>query len=79
MAVHDRILAAIEAVYDAAIDETRWTDALTMLAHATGSQAASFWVLSTRVSASWTGVTADIGKSISGVRVGGIARPPNCK
>jgi len=45
MAVHDRILAAIEAVYDAAIDETRWTDALTMLAHATGSQAASFWVL----------------------------------
>ena len=34
---------------------------------------------STRVSASWTGVTADIGKSISGVRVGGIARPPNCK
>lgn len=34
---------------------------------------------STRLSSSWTGVTADIGKSVSGVRVGGIVRPPSCK
>lgn len=39
------MLAAIEAFYDAAMDESLWPDALQTLADVTGSQAASFWVL----------------------------------
>lgn len=34
---------------------------------------------STRLSASWAGVTADIGKSVSGVRSPGIVKPSDCK
>lgn len=41
----DRILGAIEAIYDAALDDKRWPHALERLAHVTGSQAATFWVL----------------------------------
>jgi DNA-binding CsgD family transcriptional regulator len=40
-----RALAVIEAIYDAAVDETRWPDALKEFAELTGSQAAAFWVL----------------------------------
>jgi DNA-binding CsgD family transcriptional regulator len=40
-----QILSAIQAIYDAALDETRWTEALAALTAATGSQAATFWVL----------------------------------
>ncbi len=41
----DLILSVIEAIYDAALDETRWTAALAALTEVTGSQAATFWVL----------------------------------
>ena len=43
--VDDRILSAIEALYEAALDERQWTQALAALVAATGSQAATFWVL----------------------------------
>jgi DNA-binding CsgD family transcriptional regulator len=45
MATHERTLAAIEAFYDAALDETLWPATLQMLTDLTGSQASSFWVL----------------------------------
>jgi len=45
MSVDGRILTAIQAIYDAALDETLWTQALAALTAATGSQAATFWVL----------------------------------
>lgn len=41
----DPILSVIEAIYDAALDETLWTKALAALTAVTGSQAATFWVL----------------------------------
>lgn len=41
----DGVLAAIEAIYDAALDDQRWPHALQKLVDITGSQAASFWVL----------------------------------
>jgi len=41
----DPLLSVIDAIYDAALDETRWTDALAALTAVTGSQAATFWVL----------------------------------
>ena len=37
--------AAIAALYDAALDERLWPDALRKLTEVTGSQASSFWVL----------------------------------
>lgn len=45
MSLDERILDAIQAIYDAALDETLWTQALVALTAATGSQAATFWVL----------------------------------
>jgi DNA-binding CsgD family transcriptional regulator len=45
MPVDQRINLAIQAVYDAALDERQWTRALDALSAATGSQAATFWVL----------------------------------
>jgi DNA-binding CsgD family transcriptional regulator/PAS domain-containing protein len=45
MSIDDRILAAIETLYDAAMDNTRWPEALRSLAEVTNSQAATFWVL----------------------------------
>ena len=33
----------------------------------------------TKMSGSWTGVTADIGVAVSGVRAGVMAKPLNCK
>jgi DNA-binding CsgD family transcriptional regulator len=45
MSDHERILRAIQALYDAVLDETRWAGALEALTAATGSQAATFWVL----------------------------------
>src|SRR5579864_1362837 len=46
MAIDERTLGVIEAFYDAAVDEARWVPALETLADLTGSQAATFWVLS---------------------------------
>jgi DNA-binding CsgD family transcriptional regulator len=40
-----RLFAVIEAIYDAAVDEARWPEALKQLSELTGSQAATFWVL----------------------------------
>jgi DNA-binding CsgD family transcriptional regulator len=45
MSVDERMLAVIEALYDAALDETSWPQALKELTDFTGSQGASFWVL----------------------------------
>src|SRR5688572_30462139 len=45
MSLDERILSVIQALYDAALDETQWTRALTALTSVTGSQAATFWVL----------------------------------
>lgn len=41
-------LTAIAALYDAALDESRWPDALAKLTQVTASQASSFWVLDSR-------------------------------
>jgi DNA-binding CsgD family transcriptional regulator/PAS domain-containing protein len=41
----DGSLTAIAALYDAALDERLWPDALRILTEVTGSQASSFWVL----------------------------------
>lgn len=46
MAIDERTLGVIEAFYDAAMDEARWVPALQTLVEFTGSQAATFWVLS---------------------------------
>jgi DNA-binding CsgD family transcriptional regulator/PAS domain-containing protein len=45
MSVDDDLLAVIEALYETAMDETRWPHTLQQLADVTGSQAATFWVL----------------------------------
>jgi DNA-binding CsgD family transcriptional regulator len=45
MSAHERILSVVQALYDAALDETLWAQALAALTEATGSQAATFWVL----------------------------------
>jgi DNA-binding CsgD family transcriptional regulator len=45
MSSQERMLAVIEAFYDAALDETRWPSALQQLTDVGESQAASFWVL----------------------------------
>jgi DNA-binding CsgD family transcriptional regulator len=43
--IQERMLAAIESFYDAAMDESLWPVALQTLADVTESQAASFWVM----------------------------------
>jgi DNA-binding CsgD family transcriptional regulator len=45
VSVDRRLLAVIQAIYDAAADETRWPETLKELSEFTGSQAATFWVL----------------------------------
>lgn len=45
MSFNERALAVIQALYDAALDEGRWPQALKHLSEITGSQAATFWVL----------------------------------
>jgi PAS domain-containing protein/DNA-binding CsgD family transcriptional regulator len=45
MLLDDRLLAVIETLYDAALDETLWPRALQALTEYTGSQAATFWTL----------------------------------
>jgi len=45
MSLDERVHAVIQALYDAAMDETRWPEALKELTNLTGSQGASFWVL----------------------------------
>jgi DNA-binding CsgD family transcriptional regulator len=45
MALDEHLLAVIHAMYDAALDESRWPEALQRLIEATDSQGASFWVL----------------------------------
>lgn len=45
MSLDQRVLTAIQALYDAAMDETLWPKALQEMTDLTGSQAATFWVL----------------------------------
>ena len=45
MSSEQHVLDVIEAIYDAAVDESRWPQALKELSDLTGSQAATFWVL----------------------------------
>jgi hypothetical protein len=41
----ERMLDVLQALYDAAVDEARWPQALRQLSDLTGSQAVTFWVL----------------------------------
>jgi len=45
MSLDERILGVIDAIYEAATEESRWHEALKQLSDFTGSQAATFWVL----------------------------------
>jgi DNA-binding CsgD family transcriptional regulator/PAS domain-containing protein len=45
MSVDRCVIAVIEEIYDAALDETRWPEVLKKLTDFTGSQVAAFWVL----------------------------------
>ena len=45
MSVDERMLAVIQILYDAAMDENLWPKALQALTEYTGSQAATFWTL----------------------------------
>ncbi|HEX5431339.1 MAG TPA: hypothetical protein VFW83_05200, partial [Bryobacteraceae bacterium] len=45
MSLDERLHAVIQALYDAAIDETLWPEALRKLTEITKSHGASFWVL----------------------------------
>ena len=45
MPLDERVLDTIDALYEAALDETRWHGVLHKLADLTGSQGATFWVL----------------------------------
>ena len=45
MSLDDGMLAVIDAIYAASVDESRWPHALKELTDITSSQAASFWVL----------------------------------
>jgi len=45
MSVDERVVAVIQVLYDAALDETIWPKALQELVDLTGSQGASFWTL----------------------------------
>lgn len=44
-ATPDQTLAAIAALYDAALDDSLWPEALTRLTSLTNSQASTFWIL----------------------------------
>jgi len=43
--LNEQVLAVIESLYEAALDETLWPAALKQMGEFTGSQAATFWVL----------------------------------
>jgi hypothetical protein len=43
--LHDRTLTTIGAFYDAALNASRWPEALRKLTELTSSQASRFWVL----------------------------------
>lgn len=45
MSIDERVLAVIQVLYDAALDETLWPNALQQLAELTDSQSATFWML----------------------------------
>lgn len=45
MSIDDRMLGVIQALYDAALDESLWPAALQQLTAFTGSQSATFWSL----------------------------------
>jgi DNA-binding CsgD family transcriptional regulator/PAS domain-containing protein len=45
MSLDERVLSVIETLYDAALDESRWPQALRGLVDLHASQAATFWVL----------------------------------
>ena len=45
MSLDQRLFTVIQAIYDAAVDESHWPNALKELSDYTGSQAATFWVL----------------------------------
>src|SRR5918993_2236124 len=45
MTADDQFLRAIDSLYEAAVDDSRWAEALSALSAVTGSQAATFWVL----------------------------------
>jgi DNA-binding CsgD family transcriptional regulator len=45
MSVDARVLDVIEALYEAAMDESRWSGTLKQLSELTDSEAATFWVL----------------------------------
>jgi len=45
MSVDEHVLAVIQVLYDAAMDETHWPKALQALVGLTGSLGASFWTL----------------------------------
>jgi PAS domain-containing protein len=45
VSVHDGMLAVVQSLYDAAMDESLWPSALRHLTDFTGSQAATFWTL----------------------------------
>ena len=45
VSVDDRMLAVVQSLYDAAMEETLWPSALRHLTDFTGSQAATFWTL----------------------------------
>ncbi len=47
MALDERVVAVINTLYEAAVDDTRWPEALKQLTAVTASQGASFWVLDT--------------------------------
>jgi len=43
--VDERVPAVVQSLYDAALDESLWPEALRELTELTGSQSASFWML----------------------------------
>src|ERR1700720_3779199 len=45
MSIDERVHTVIRALYDAAMDEALWPEALKRVTDLTGSQGASFWVL----------------------------------
>ena len=45
MSIDAHMLAVVESLYEAAMDETRWPDTLQQVSELTESQAATFWVL----------------------------------
>jgi DNA-binding CsgD family transcriptional regulator len=45
LSIDEGVLAVVESLYDAAVDDSCWPHALTSLIELTGSEAATFWVL----------------------------------